>query len=123
MTIEYLHNESGTIAVVSGEEKVITDVQSALDLAMTARYECGAEKLAFDKSAVAEDFFILSTGLAGEILQKFTNYHIKSAFFGDFSRYTSKPLRDFMYESNQGSSVFFVPDREEAVRRLAEAAA
>lgn len=119
MQIEHIENENGTIAVITGEEKLITDVQSALDLAMTARYESGAEKLAIDKKVVAEDFFILSTGLAGEILQKFTNYHIKAAFYGDFTRYTSKPLQDFIYESNQGTSVFFVPTQEEAVRRLA----
>lgn len=122
MQIEYRPNQNGNIAIVTGEEKVIVDVQSALDLVMTARYEGGAEKLAIDKNAVAEDFFILSTGMAGEILQKFTNYHVKAAFYGDLTRYTSKPLQDFIYESNQGNSVFFVPTQEEAVRRLAECA-
>lgn len=120
MQIEYRPNHNGNIAIVTGEEKIITDTQSALDLMMTARYEGGAEKLVIDKNAVSEDFFILSTGMAGEILQKFTNYHIKAAFYGDFTRYTSKPLRDFMYESNQGTSVFFVPTQEEAVQRLTE---
>lgn len=122
MQIEYIENKNGTIAVIACEDKLITNVQSALDLAMTARYEGGAEKLAIDKKAVTEDFFVLSTGLAGEILQKFTNYHIKAAFYGDFTHYTSKPLHDFIYESNQGSSVFFTASREEAVHRLAEAA-
>lgn len=122
MQIEYRPNPNGNIAIVTGEEKIIVDTQSALDLIMTARYEGSAEKLAIDKNAVAEDFFILSTGMAGEILQKFTNYHIKAAFYGDFTQYTSKPLRDFMYESNQGTSVFFVPTQEEAVRRLTECA-
>lgn len=122
MQIEYISSQNGSIAVVTGEEKVIVDVQSALDLVMTARYEGGAERIAIDKNAVAEDFFILSTGMAGEVLQKFTNYHVKAAFYGDFTRYTSKPLRDFIYESNQGNGVFFVPTREEAIRRLTEAA-
>lgn len=122
MQIEYISSQNGSIAVVTGEEKVIVDVQSALDLVMTVRYEGGAERIAIDKNAVAEDFFILSTGMAGEVLQKFTNYHVKAAFYGDFTRYTSKPLRDFIYESNQGNGVFFVPTREEAIRRLTEAA-
>lgn len=122
MQIEYRPDRNGTIAIVTGEEKIIVDVQSALDLTMTARYEGGAEKLAIDKNAVAEDFFVLSTGMAGEILQKLTNYHVKAAFYGDFTRYTSKPLRDFIYESNQGTGVFFVPTQEEAVRRLTETA-
>lgn len=121
MNIEYRNDPNGTIALVSGTETAITNPQSALDLAMTAKYGGGAAKLAVDKRLIAEDFFIPSTGLAGEILQKFTNYHVKIAIYGDFSRYTSKPLRDFIYESNRGTGVFFVPTQEEAVRRLAEA--
>ena len=94
------------------------DAPSALELAMTARHEAGASALLVDKAAVAEDFFILSTGLAGEILEKFIQYRIKMAVYGDFSCYTSKPLRDFIYESNHGSDFFFAPEREEALRLL-----
>ena len=89
---------------------------------MTAHHEAGASALLVDKAAVAEDFFILSTGLAGEILEKFIQYRIKMAVYGDFSCYTSKPLRDFIYESNHGSDFFFVPEREEALRLLLQTA-
>ena len=117
-------NENGIqLAVVSGEEKIITDVQSALDLAMTARYETGADRIVIDKHAITEDFFILSTGLAGEVLQKFINYHVKAAIWGDYSRYTSKPLKDFIYESNKGKDFFFTETKEEAIRCLTEAEA
>lgn len=118
MNIEYLKDNGIDIAVVSGDETVIVDVQSALDLAMTVKYETGAERIAIDKDAICGDFFILSTGIAGEILQKFMNYHVKVAVYGDYSHYTSKPLKDFMYESNHGKDFFFVPTREEAVRKL-----
>lgn len=122
MKIEHLPQKNGPgIAVVTGEEKVITDTQSALDLAMTVKYDTGDTRIAIEKKLICEDFFILSTGVAGEILQKFINYHVKLAIYGDFSRYTSKPLHDFIYESNQGKDFFFVDSREEAVRRLAEA--
>ncbi|MDE7019291.1 MAG: DUF4180 domain-containing protein [Lachnospiraceae bacterium] len=120
MNIEHLKNDGTDIAVVSSDEKVIVDVQSALDLAMTVKYETGALKIIINKLAVCEDFFILSTGMAGEILQKFTNYHVKMAIFGDFSHYTSKPLKDFIYESNNGKDFFFVSTREEAVQKLIE---
>lgn len=56
--------------------------------------------------------------IAGDILQKFVNYGIKLAIFGDFSKYTSKPLKDFIYECNQGKDVFFVKDEAEAVEIL-----
>ena len=44
---------------------------------------------------------------------------MKAAMFGDYSRYTSKPLRDFIYESNNGKDFFFTASKEEAVERLA----
>lgn len=109
------------VAIITSAEPVLASVQSALDLMATVQYETGCERIAVEKSAVAEDFFILSTRLAGDVLQKFVNYHVKIAIFGDFSRYTSKPLRDFIYESNLGSSVFFVSSEAEAVERLANA--
>lgn len=119
MTIETITHHGVDLAVVSGEGKCITDVSSAMDLAMTARAETGASRLVLPKKLIAEDFFILSTGLAGEILQKWINYRFKAAIWGDYSRYTSKPLHDFMGESNQGSDFFFTASREEAMDRLA----
>lgn len=104
-----------------GGETVLRDTQSALDLIMAAKFEAETDRIAIDKKAVAEDFFILSTGVAGEILQKYINYGVKLAIYGDFTRYTSKPLRDFIYESNQGNDFFFVADEQEAVQRLCAA--
>ena len=56
--------------------------------------------------------------MAGEILQKFINYGVKFAIYGDFSQYTSKPLRDFMYESNRGKDIFFQSSVSRAVDKL-----
>jgi hypothetical protein len=108
----------GGVAIIQSDAPVITDTQSALDLMATVKYETGCESIAVPKSAVSEDFFVLSTGIAGEILQKFVNYHVKLAIIGDFSGYTSKPLRDFIYESNKGSHVFFVATEQEALMKL-----
>ncbi|WP_312940184.1 DUF4180 domain-containing protein [Oscillibacter sp.] len=119
MQIENIQRSGANIAVITGGEKVLTDVQSALDLLATIRYETGADRIAIDKDAVADDFFVLSTGLAGGVLQKFVTYHTKVAFYGDYTGYTSKPLRDFIYESNKGNHVFFVLTKEEALERLA----
>lgn len=121
MKIEYLTQNGLEIALVSGNTPEISNAREALELAMGIQYEKGISRLVIEKNVMAEEFFILSTGVAGEILQKFINYHIKAAFWGDYSRYTSKPLRDFIYESNQGNNFFFVSTKKEAVRRLAEA--
>ena len=121
MNIEHLNIDGMDIAVISSDETVITDVQSALDLAMTVKYETGAANIVIGKKLICEDFFILSTKLAGEILQKFINYHVKIAIYGDYSHYTSKPLKDFIYESNKGTDFFFVSTKEDAIQRLTQA--
>lgn len=120
MNIECLKMNGTDIAVVSNDEKVIIDTQTALDLAMTVKYETGAAKIVISKDLICEDFFILSTGIAGEILQKYMNYQVKIAVYGDYSRYTSKPLKDFIYESNKGKDFFFVASKEDAVMKLTE---
>ena len=116
-TVEFKKTEKNGIvcAVVVADTPVITDAQTALDLLMTAKYDIGTKNIVIDKKLIAEDFFILSTGLAGEILQKFINYGGRIAIYGDYSRYTSKPLKDFIYESNKGKDVFFVSTEEEAI--------
>ena len=119
MQIKSIQRGGVKIAVVTGGEKVLIDVQSALDLLATVNYETGADRIAIDKDVVADGFFVLSTGLAGDVLQKFVTYHTKVAIYGDYTGYTSKPLKDFIYESNKGSHVFFVPTKEEALERLA----
>lgn len=120
MNIEHIKEQGVELAVVSSDEKVIVDVPSALDLAMTAKYETGAANLVLDKGLICEDFFILSTGLAGEVLQKFINYRVRAAIYGDYSRYTSKPLKDFIYESNRGRNFFFTATKEEAIQKLTQ---
>ena len=106
------------IAVVHSDTPIITDTNSALDLMATVRYETGLSRIAIQKSAITEEFFTLSTKIAGEVLQKFVNYHTKLAIIGDFSEYKSKALKDFIYECNEGSHVFFVKDEDEAVKKL-----
>jgi len=121
MNIIQLEENGVLIAQVESDEVLITDVQSALDLMATVRYETGADRMILPKAALDERFFVLSSGLAGEILQKFVNYQLIVAIVGDYSGYTSKPLRDFIYESNNGSHVFFVPTVEEAIQKLSRA--
>lgn len=106
------------VAVVQSDEIIIEDAQSALDFIATIRYEDDCSRIVLNKQAVIEDFFKLSTGIAGEILQKFVNYHIKIAIVGDFSTYTSKPLKDFIYECNNGNDIFFAADEQSAIDKI-----
>ncbi len=114
MTVTIKNN----IAIVRSDEVIIVDGQSALDFIATVGYEHNVHKIAVNKAAVTEDFFKLSTGLAGDIVQKFVNYNIQFAIIGDFSGYISKPLHDYIYECNQGNHLNFVATEEEAITRL-----
>ena len=118
MTLTKFEKNGVVCALVSSDIPVITNSQAALDLLMTAKYDIGTKNIIISKNLVSEDFFILSTGLAGEILQKFVNYGGRIAIYGDYSQCTSKPLKDFIYESNKGKDVLFVATLEEAQEKL-----
>ena len=118
MKIAKVEANGGHFAVVSSNEIVIKDVQSALDLMATVRYEAGCDRIVINKSLLDESFFDLKTRLAGEILQKFINYRVKVAIVGDFSGYTSQSLRDFIYECNGGNDIFFLPTEQQAIEKL-----
>ncbi len=118
MKTEVIIKNNTPVAVIKSDEILISDVQSALDMMTTIKYETGCVNIAINKEALTDDFFILSSCLAGEILQKFINYGVRLAIYGDFSKYSSKPLKDFMYESNKGRDIYFQPDASLAVDKL-----
>ena len=45
MKIEKIMTDEANIAVVSSEERIIVDTNSALDLIMTVQYETGADRI------------------------------------------------------------------------------
>jgi len=78
--------------------------------------ECS--RVIIHSESFSKDFFDLRSGLAGEILQKFSNYRMKLAIIGDFSDLKSRSWRDFIRESNRGRKVNFVKSVEEAIASL-----
>ena len=118
MATKTVNTDDGSIIVVDADAPIICDGQSALDFIMSIGYEHNCNNIAVYKSAISEDFFKLSTGIAGEVAQKIVNYRYKLAIIGDFSGYTSKPLLDYIYECNKGGHLYFVSDEREAVRKL-----
>lgn len=105
------------IAFFESAVPILRTEQDALDLVAEVIFVHHLNHLIISKTAVAEEFFDLSSRLAGNALQKFTNYGVQLAIVGDFSRYQSQSLADFMRESNKGGRILFVPTKEEALRR------
>ena len=76
-------------------------------------YGSGARVVAVPLARLGPDFLRLSSGVAGEFLQKLVNYRFQIAVLGDVSAAAaaaSEPLRDFIRESNRGQTVWFVDD-------------
>ncbi len=111
----------GPAAVIREPGVLITDGSSAMDVLATVRYETGCSAVIVHKEQLDESFFRLSSGLAGEVLQKFVNYQMRVGIVGDLSGYTSKPLHDFICESNQGRQICFLPTEAEAIAWLERA--
>ena len=118
MEIKVDHKNGSKVAIIISDDIVINNVNDALDLLAVVHYDNGCEKMLVRKENINEDFFELKTGLAGEILQKYTNYHMKIAIVGEFEGYNSKSLNDFIYECNQGNNVFFKRTSAEALAKL-----
>jgi hypothetical protein len=117
MSFSVEENGNIKIALLESKNTLIYDVQDALDLMANAQYS-GADSLVVYSSNLNPDFFDLKTKLAGEILQKFSNYNMKMAIIGDFTSVESKSLRDFIFESNKTGRILFVKSVEEAIQRL-----
>ena len=110
-------------AVVREPGVLVSGGASALDLLASVRHETGCSAVVLFQEQLDGAFFRLSTGLAGEVLQKFVNYQMKLVIVGDFSGYTSKPLQDFIRESNGGRQICFQPGEASALRWLGRGAA
>ncbi|MGB4405650.1 MAG: DUF4180 domain-containing protein [Sphaerochaeta sp.] len=69
-----------SIAIIQSDSLVITDAQSALDLLATLDYD-HCHRIELYKETIIEDFFALSSGIAGDILQNFVNYSMSRTDF------------------------------------------
>jgi hypothetical protein len=111
------HNTN--IAELISETILINKIEDGVDLLGNLYYQ-GFDKIIIHEKNITPDFFVLSSGIAGEILQKFSTYRVRLAIIGDFSKYTSKSLRDFIYESNKGKHICFVANTEDAIQMLSK---
>ena len=112
------HQTDGLIFLeIRSEEQFINNVQDVLDLfgELYGQYYDGI--ILYERN-ITPDFFDLQTKLAGEILQKFSNYRIRLVIVGDWSKYTSRSLEAFICESNKGKTVNFSSSPTEAVKLL-----
>ncbi len=105
------------IAEIQSELIIINNHQDGLDLLGNLYYQ-GFDKIIIHQKNITPNFFDLKNGMAGEILQKFSNYRVRLAILGDFTQFTSNSIKDFIYESNKKGHVNFVSTLSEALKIL-----
>ena len=103
------------IAEIISDDIVLQTVEDAVDLIGNMSYQ-GFDKLIIHEENMISDFFELKNKIAGNILQKFSQYSMPLAIIGDFEKYESKSLNDFIFESNKGSQINFVTTIEDGLK-------
>lgn len=114
MEIKVHHTGSSRIAEVISDNLIIQSIEDGADLMGNLYYQDFGKVILYEKN-ICPDFFDLKTGIAGEILQKFSNYRIRLAIIGNFKKYESQSLRNFIFESNKGRQINFVDDLSAAL--------
>ena len=103
------------IAEIISDDIVLQTVEDAVDLIGNMSYQ-GFDKLIIHEENMISDFFELKNKIAGNILQKFSQYSMPLAIIGDFEKYESKSLNDFIFESNKGKQINFVTTVEDGLK-------
>ena len=116
MDIKVHEKGEAKIAEVISDDVLISNAEDGLQLLVDLYYQ-GFDKVIVHEKNIIPDFFDLKTRLAGEILQKFSNYRVQLTIIGEFSKYPGQSIKDFIYESNKGKLVNFLPTVAEAKDR------
>ena len=115
MKIETVKTVKGELShCIMDENEIVCTISEFLDLIMS----CPTNTIVIPRANITEDFFRLKTGVAGEFLQKISNYRKRLVILGHYQAEKSKPLNDFIYESNKNGQVVFAQDINSAIELL-----
>ena len=119
-TLEHIHGRH--ILICDAEGPRVGNERDATALVETA-LNAGVRTIVVPTTRLSDAFFILSTGLAGAVVQKIVNYRLNVVVIGDLTGplKRSAPLRDWVRESNRGDQLWFLDDLDALRTRLAEA--
>ncbi|HVI44234.1 MAG TPA: DUF4180 domain-containing protein [Chitinophaga sp.] len=118
MTIVTHQAGNKRIAEIISETILMNNAEEALQLIVDLTYQ-DYDLIIIHEKNITPEFFDLKTGIAGEILQKFSNYRAHLTIVGEFTKYPGKSIRDFIYESNKGRHINFLESLDVALERAA----
>lgn len=102
----------------SAETQFISE-QDSLDM-IAVCFENNTNLIMLNAEVLADDFFKLRTGLAGQLLQKFVNYQIKVAVVLTNEQRIMGKFKEFLAEANRGNDFRVFSSMEEAEKWLLE---
>lgn len=114
MKVTTVTSPKGDISLI---EALAAPVRSGADL-LEVLMNSPSDTVALKAGDLDETFFELRTGVAGDMLQKVSNYRKRLIILGDFAEVESRSLRDFIHESNQRGQVIFTETLESAIAKL-----
>lgn len=119
MHIEIHQTGDIKIAELVSQEMLINNYEDALQLIVDLYYQ-DFDRMIIHEKNITPAFFDLKTGIAGDVLQKFSNYKMRLAIIGEFPKYPGQAIKDFIYESNKGRQVNFLDSLESAIEKLSK---
>jgi hypothetical protein len=102
MDTRLVHQAGKTYLEVIPSEWRVASERHALDL-VAACGENGTNRLLLHAASLSEDFYQLKTGLAGDVLQKFANYRIRSAAIIPLELASQGRFGEMVWEANRGN--------------------
>lgn len=117
MKIEIHEHDGNKIAEVIADQVLITNAEDSLQILVDLYYQ-DFDKIILHEKNISADFFDLKSKLAGEILQKFSNFRVRLAIVGDFSKYPGQSIKDFIFESNKDRQINFMTSLADAKNKL-----
>jgi PadR family transcriptional regulator, regulatory protein AphA len=111
-------NNQSFLECLPGKVQLASE-RDVLDL-LTACGEYGTNQVMLHSANLTDDFYRLSTGLAGMILQKFSNYRIRAAAILTPELVNQGRFREMVSEANRGNQFHVYYEREAAERWLTQ---
>ncbi len=98
-------------------DKMVLEERDCMDI-IASSFEKNTNLVMLKEEMVSEDFFNLKTGLAGAILQKFTNYRIKAALVLKDDKKLIGRFKEMADELNKGNGFRIFLNEAEAEKWL-----
>lgn len=67
-----------------------------------------------DQACLDSKFINLKTGLAGLLFHKFSTYHLRVAFLGEWDQVQNERFQELLYECNRGKQFRFLSNLQTA---------